>query len=267
MVFIEDLYCDFLYDCFVANKLLSEEDWIYYGKETHHTEIPKCEGGELTLLNSQDLTTYQHWVAGVLQSEVIGRKCFAMIPRGVLPPVLETIRLKWQTHHNRTYPFENRVNPMEGRNHTDATRSKMSESHKGKTHTEETKRKIGEKHKGKVYSPETLQKMRENSFRIDGWVWITNNIEETMVPPEFVYPEDWHLGRKPVSEETRIRLSKRMSGESNPMFGVAPKSKQMRWYKNLSQMVEKMFIPGEEPSNWIKGRLTSPDRSVNPTLL
>jgi hypothetical protein len=83
-----------LYDCYVANQRLSEEDWLEFGKEEHHVVTPARDGGRLDPLNAQWLTTYQHWVAGVLQSEVLGYKCFAMVPKGVLPPDLESIRVK-----------------------------------------------------------------------------------------------------------------------------------------------------------------------------
>jgi hypothetical protein len=89
------LYDDFLFDCYVANKHLTEEDWLYYGKELHHVEIPDRDGGLLTPCNSQPLTNYQHWIAGVLQSEVLGKCCFAMVPKNSLPVWLEEIRAKW----------------------------------------------------------------------------------------------------------------------------------------------------------------------------
>ena len=90
------LYDEFLYDCYVANQRLTDEEWKYYGREEHHIEIPNRDGGLLTPLNSQYLTTYQHWIAGVLQSEVLGKLCFAFVPVGVLPDWLETLRIKWQ---------------------------------------------------------------------------------------------------------------------------------------------------------------------------
>jgi hypothetical protein len=90
------LYDEFLYDCYIANQRLTDEDWIYYGKEKHHIEIPARDEGVLTPLNSQPLTTYQHWIAGVLQSEVLGKCCFAFVPKGALPAELETLRIKWE---------------------------------------------------------------------------------------------------------------------------------------------------------------------------
>jgi hypothetical protein len=98
--YVEDIYADYLYDCYIANQRLTEEEWLYYGKEEHHIEIPNRDGGLLTPLNSQYLTTYQHWVAGVLQSETLQKKCFFAVPEGVLPTMLENLRKKWTAWHN-----------------------------------------------------------------------------------------------------------------------------------------------------------------------
>jgi len=92
------LYDDYLYDCYVANQHLTDEDWVYYGKEKHHIDVPNRDGGLLTPLNSQYLTTYQHWIAGVLQSEVLGYCCFAFVPVNTLLPPYESLRDKWHRH-------------------------------------------------------------------------------------------------------------------------------------------------------------------------
>jgi hypothetical protein len=99
--YVEDIYADYLYDCYIANQRLTEEEWLYYGKEEHHIEVPNRDGGLLTPLNSQHLTTYQHWVAGVLQSEMLQKVCFAFMPKDVLPTWMEDLRLKWLAHHHR----------------------------------------------------------------------------------------------------------------------------------------------------------------------
>jgi len=95
--YVEDIYADFLYDCYIANQRLTEEDWLCYGREEHHIEVPRRDGGKLGPLNSQHLTTYQHWVAGVLQSEVLQKCCRAFVPRGVLPWWMEKLRKKMGT--------------------------------------------------------------------------------------------------------------------------------------------------------------------------
>jgi hypothetical protein len=257
MRFVEDIYSDFLYDCHIANLRLSEEDWDWYGREVHHVEVPDCEGGLLTPLNSQPLTTYQHWIAGVLQSEVIGRKCFAMVPRGVLPPLFEMLRVKWQAHHNRTANFTRR---------TSEEYAEMGRQgglkNRGKPGRKPSKQEV-ERFREMASQPkseEHKQKLRKNAYDITGWLWITNGEEETMVPPNASLPSGWKMGRKPDSDHTRELKSIASSGENNPMYGVEPKTKSMRWYKNLEQVVEKMFVPGEEPSGWVKGRLTALDR-------
>jgi hypothetical protein len=96
-----EIYCDYLYDCCQSNKILTDEDWMWYGRELHHMEIPNCKGGIHNPLNSQYLTTYQHWVAGVLQSEVLGHVCYGYVPKGVLPGWVETLRLKWSAESAR----------------------------------------------------------------------------------------------------------------------------------------------------------------------
>ncbi len=92
---IEEVYDDYLYDCYIANRHLTAEDWLYYGREEHHVEIPDRDGGLLTPCNSQYLTKYQHWVAGILQSEVLQKCCFSMVPKKSIPPHLEDLRKKW----------------------------------------------------------------------------------------------------------------------------------------------------------------------------
>ena len=51
--YVEDIYYDYLHDCYQANKRLTTEDWMWYGRELHHIEIPNCDGGTLGPLNSQ----------------------------------------------------------------------------------------------------------------------------------------------------------------------------------------------------------------------
>ena len=112
--YVEDIYSDYLHDCYQANKRLSPDDWMWYGRELHHIEIPNCDGGTLGPLNEQHLTTYQHWVAGVLQSEVLGRTCFAFVPASVLPGWVDDLRKKWCGWSNRqnTKLREERRGPM-----------------------------------------------------------------------------------------------------------------------------------------------------------
>jgi hypothetical protein len=101
MINAEKVYDDYLYDCHIANKRLTPEEWQYYGREEHHIEIPDRDGGLLTPCNSQYLTRYQHWIAGILQSEVLQKCCFSMVPKRAIPPNLEKLRKKWVLHAAR----------------------------------------------------------------------------------------------------------------------------------------------------------------------
>ena len=133
---IEEIYDDYVFYCHVANHYLTDEDWHYYGKEEHHITVPNREGGLLHPLNSQYLTTYQHWIAGVLQSEVSGKCCFAYVPKGRLPPMLEILRAKWRAQPRGP-------------------------------HTEERKEKIGHGNRGKKLSEKTIQLLKQNYFEGD----------------------------------------------------------------------------------------------------
>lgn len=106
--FVEDILDDFLFDCWQANKRLTDEEWEFFGKEEHHLEVPDRDGGILCPLNSQSLTTYQHWIAGILQSEVRGKMCFAFVPKGVLPEMFEMLRAKWQSQQSKEISVKNK---------------------------------------------------------------------------------------------------------------------------------------------------------------
>lgn len=149
--FVEDIYADFLFDCYVANLRLTEEDWFYYGKEEHHIEVPKRDGGVLTPLNSQFLTTYQHWVAGVLQSEMLGKCCFAMVPKNTLPPMFEMLRAKWARSHRPPHP-SGAAHPRFGKKHSETARKKMSAAKRGKTMPH-------------LLHPSSIEKVRRSKFK------------------------------------------------------------------------------------------------------
>lgn len=110
MINAEKVYDDFLYDCHIANLRLTEEDWLYYGREEHHVEIPNRDEGVLTPCNSQYLTRYQHWIAGILQSEVLQKCCFMCIPEGSIPKSLEGLRFKWRSWSGKQSAITNAAN-------------------------------------------------------------------------------------------------------------------------------------------------------------
>ena len=95
---------------------------------------------------------------------------------------------------------------------SDATRKRMSESHKGKpsgmlgkNHSPESRNKISKNNAknmiGRKHTPEAIQKMKDNHTRPC-------------------------LGTK-LSEERKRAISKRMSGKNNPMYGKKPPQEQI----------------------------------------
>lgn len=70
--------------------------------------------------------------------------------------------------------------------------------------------------------------------------------------------------RMKLGREERLRVhkmamqSRDQSGNKNPMYGrSAILEKNMKWYNNGS--IEKMYVEGEEPENFIRGRLFVPN--------
>lgn len=194
--FVEDIYDDFLYDCYLANQRLTDEDWEWYGREEHHIELPERDGGVLTPLNSQTLTTYQHWMAGVLQSEILGKCCFACVPKGKLPPLFELLRDKWQRENSKEryaqtgHKINNRgkmwindgnQNRMIRRSEpipagwekgrlpfSDEHRANIGNSTRGRVITEETRAKLKKRPnswKGRKHTEESKEKMRQAKLR------------------------------------------------------------------------------------------------------
>lgn len=199
--FVEDIYADFLFDCYIANQHLTDEDWHYYGREEHHIELPERDGGVLTPLNSQPLTTYQHWIAGTLQSEVLGKCCFACVPKDVLPPMFEMLRAKWQSHHGKQ--------TTTGREVREATRQKIRNSLMNHEVSGETRRRQSDAQKGKKLTKKTRQRMSTSrtGSRNANWgkKWFHNPL--TQANRMFIVgeqPEGWVIG---VSEECKRRNS------------------------------------------------------------
>jgi hypothetical protein len=175
--FVEDIYADFLYDCYIANQRLTDEDWEWYGREEHHIELPERDGGVLTPLNSQVLTTYQHWIAGALQSEILGKCCFACVPKGKLPPMFELLRDKWQREYAKERYAEtgHKISNRGKMWVTDGIEQKMI--HRGEPipvgwkkgrlpHTDETRRKISEIQKGR----DTSHMLRAREGLLNPWL-------------------------------------------------------------------------------------------------
>jgi len=112
---------------------------------------------------------------------------------------------------------------MSGREHSDSTKKKISESSKGKTQSAEARKKMSDSQRGRKHSPETRKKM-----------------------------SDSQRGRK-HSPETRKKMSVAQSGEKHSQYGKVP------WNKGIPQTEEtkkKISIAqsGEKHHNYGKPR-------------
>ena len=242
--FAEGVYNDFLYDCYIANLRLTNEDWEWYGKEEHHIELPERDGGVLTPLNSQPLTTYQHWIAGVWQSEILGKCCFACVPKGVLPVFLDQLRAKWQTHHAKEVNEKTGTKIVNNGKMwiTDGLSQKLIHPQeniptgwkRGRVpHSEETRRKISEKGKGRPTSEETRAKLRA---RPSAWKGRKHTPESKTKQSESA------KNRKPHTRNTPRKF-----GSDNPNHGK-------KWFCNAEKTKEGMFFSGEQPEGWVLGK-------------
>lgn len=225
---IETTYDDFLYDCYISNLRLTSEDWEWYGKEEHHVELPERDGGVLTPLNSQSLTTHQHWIAGVLQSEVLGKCCFACVPKGVLPQMLETLRIKWARTHNQDVLLATK-------NHgkmwiTDGIEQKLIQREtpipsgwrKGRIpHSEETRLKIGAAGKGRVFSEETLLKLKSRKNVWEGRKHSKESREK--------------MAESAKRRDPSTRINTGLPGERNPNYGKSASQETRRKQSEAQQ--------------------------------
>ena len=224
---IEDIYDDFLYDCHVANQRLTNEDWEWYGREEHHIELPERDGGILTPLNSQPLTTYQHWKAGILQSEILGKCCFACVPKGKLPSLFEKLREKWQREH-AIEQYEKYGSKISNRGKmwiTDGFEQKLIQRSeyipagwkKGRLPpSEQTRQKISEAGKGRVFSEETILKLKSREPSFKGKKHTAESREK--------------MSRAAKKRDPSTRKLPDISGEKNPNYGktASPETRQLQ---------------------------------------
>lgn len=130
---------------------------------------------------------------------------------------------------------------------SEETRKKMSDSAKKRIHTpmsEETKQKIRMANTGKKLSEETIRKISNSK----------KSFYKNMTPEEY---SEWLKNRKPMSEETKQKISKntvgKRSGENNPMFGKkqselsklknSESNKQYKWFTDGKNNVRKKECP------------------------
>ena len=133
-------------------------------------------------------------------------------------------------HSNeRDFGFNARINTTNnfGTKRSDESRLNMSNAQKGRKKSEEHKKKLSEANKGKILSEETRAKI--------SMIWRgRKHTEETKAkmsasskgkPKSIEARKNMSIAksgkpRKPMSEETKKKLSESRMGEKNPMYGV-----------------------------------------------
>lgn len=202
--------------CIDKDKKFSNEVVKINGRDhfISHVKLVECfNSGRVKILLSSALT---RMAGGKLVSSLLpedyetARKLFADSQKGDNNPARrDEVRKKMKIAKSLNPPMlgvhrYGELAPFYGRQHTEETKRRISESlsgekngmygkkgsFTGKSHTEETKRKISESKTGHKLSETTKQKMRESA-----------------------------KNRPPISEETRIKRSQSLSGEGNGMYG------------------------------------------------
>jgi len=124
-------------------------------------------------------------------------------------------RLKKKEQYKLLHPNEVKVSRNKGKKHSEATRKKMSESHKGKVKTPEHLKNIG---LGlKKYYDDHPEKRIEASNRVSG----EKHPQYGTHPSEETRKKIGFITKKRFEDDPSLRkiYSERFSGKNNPMFG------------------------------------------------
>jgi hypothetical protein len=104
-----------------------------------------------------------------------------------------------------------------------------------------------------------------SGFVCQDYTWITDGESEKLLPPNELVPDNWEIGRLPVSLQARSKMSEsHKSREENPFRkkGEESMSHGRKWVTTPEKDEEKYLKPGEEiPEGWILGRMKRPPRS------
>jgi len=199
---------------FHANRYL-QSAWNEYGAENFDfIIIQNCADDDLTAAEQYWIDEYggieSTQIYNLKDADSIGSHCIETRDR-----ISESLRQMYLIH-----PCKNL-----GRNHSDETRKKMSESRKGLKHSEETKRKISESNKGKVIPRaqcELLSKLRTGAIMSDE---TKHKISESS------------KGRM-VSDITRNKLSAAKIGKTVTDVAKAKISKKNTKYRVIQRNVQ-----------------------------
>lgn len=153
-----------------------------------------------------------------------------------------------------------------GRKHTEEEISKISKSNK-KPHNVHPKSEFKPRHipanKGKSYIELFTDEERQKKFRHkQNYVWITNNIEERLLPAEQIIPDGFELGRLSLTQETKNKIA-----ETAKSIGIKPPVLSgFKYYTNGIDTI-KIFSNDEIPAGYYLGRTFNTDKSKEKNFL
>ena len=128
---------------------------------------------------------------------------------------------------------------------TEERRKQCSEQVKGIPKTQEHKKKISEAH------------LRNPHRRGKKWFHNPDNPSEEKMCSHEEVPKGWVKGRViPEEVKTKMRKPKSVKPSQEVIIARSLKNVGKKWYNNPILKEERKFVPGEEPSDWVKGRLT-----------
>lgn len=170
------------------------DDWVKTEQAKHRLCACGC-GEEIIIIrnhHSRGIPKHiNHHISDEIRYKLNGR-----IPwnKGIIgyktKPCSEETKRKISDSHMGLRPSEETLEKLrqshKGYKSTDKAKRNMSEAQKGRKHSEETKKKMGKWHKNKKHSEESKLKMSKSA-----------------------------KNRPPISDETRMKLSKNNSGENN----------------------------------------------------
>ena len=125
---------------------------------------------------------------------------------------------------NKFSTFKNKKFSYSGKTHSEESRLKISNKAKNRIVSKETRNKMSNTRKGKKPSEEAKLKMSLSKQNISKET--RNKISESLTGRIFTDEHKLNIKikranqiMKPVSEETRLKMSKSQSGKNNPMYG------------------------------------------------
>ena len=195
--------------------------------EKHHI-IPKSLGGSNKKENLVKLTAKEHFICHLLLTKMVDGKLkdkmkYAFWMLSVVKPPQQS-RYKINSYwYSILKNIKTEIKPMLGKHHSIEARKKISKSNFGKTHSIESKLKISKSLKLKYSNSEMISWNKHKKLTETHKKNISDSLtgvkKGPLTPTHKMHLRDAALARGPASAKTKLKISKKLSGEGNGMFG------------------------------------------------